>query len=173
MKKTYLQKGFTLIELLVVIAIIGILSSVVLASLSTARTKGTAAKVQSQLSSMRAQAELYYSTTGSNSYGSALPKTTCSTAAANLFGTGSNTMSTLLTDVISTVTAANTQCAIGNLVEATSPYSSSATSWAVSAQDPSTAGTYYCVDSSGTSKRAVAASAAASITVDATSARCS
>ena len=55
------NKGFTLIELLVVIAIIGILSSVVLASLSSARDKGKDAAVKSQLSSMKAQAELFYS----------------------------------------------------------------------------------------------------------------
>jgi prepilin-type N-terminal cleavage/methylation domain-containing protein len=55
------NKGFTLIELLVVIAIIGILASVVLASLSSARDKGKDAAVKSQLSSMRAQAEIFYS----------------------------------------------------------------------------------------------------------------
>ncbi len=54
------QKGFTLIELLVVIAIIGILSSVVLASLNSARNKGADAAVKSGLANARAQAELYY-----------------------------------------------------------------------------------------------------------------
>ncbi|MDQ5948897.1 MAG: type pilus assembly protein PilA [Patescibacteria group bacterium] len=55
-----LNKGFTLIELLVVIAIIGLLSSVVLASLNTARGKGANAAVKSNLNNMRAQAEVIY-----------------------------------------------------------------------------------------------------------------
>jgi prepilin-type N-terminal cleavage/methylation domain-containing protein len=52
------KKGFTLIELLVVIAIIGILAATVLASLSTARTKGRDASAIASMSQMRAQAEL-------------------------------------------------------------------------------------------------------------------
>jgi type IV pilus assembly protein PilA len=59
------KKGFTLIELLVVIAIIGILSSVVLASLNTARSKGADAAVKSNLNNIRAQAEIVYDNNGS------------------------------------------------------------------------------------------------------------
>ncbi len=55
-----LTKGFTLIELLVVIAIIGILSSIVLASLNSARDKGANAAVKADLNGIRSQAEIVY-----------------------------------------------------------------------------------------------------------------
>lgn len=56
--------GFTLIELLVVIAIIGILSSVVLASLNTARQKGRDTRRISDIKQLQLALELYYDVNG-------------------------------------------------------------------------------------------------------------
>ncbi len=53
-------RGFTLIELLVVIAIIGVLSSVVLVSVQTARAKSRDAKRIAEVGQIRKALELYY-----------------------------------------------------------------------------------------------------------------
>ncbi|MBC8464850.1 MAG: prepilin-type N-terminal cleavage/methylation domain-containing protein [Parcubacteria group bacterium] len=58
------RKGFTLIELLVVIAIIGLLSSVVLASLSSAREKSRDARRMNDLRQIQRAMEFYYDDNG-------------------------------------------------------------------------------------------------------------
>ena len=125
-------RGFTLIELLVVIAIIGILSSVVLASLNTARNRGADAAIKSNLANARAEAELYYDS-NSNSYGGGTSVTqnagVCATSGTNTIG-----------DNVAAATSAGSA--------AVSCYASN-TLWAASAQMKSNTAQYYCVDSAG------------------------
>ena len=64
-RRTSGEKGFTLIELLVVIAIIGILSSVILASLMSASLRGRDASVRSEVNQLRITLSQEYTDTGS------------------------------------------------------------------------------------------------------------
>lgn len=138
------SRGFTLIELLVVIAIIGILSAVVLASLSTARQKGQDAAVQANLKTIQTQAEMYYGGAGANSYGATLAAATCPTSGTTMFN-ADTTIKSAIASAESANGSANVQC----VATATS---GNAVNYAVLSQLPSSlSGTasYYCVDSTG------------------------
>jgi prepilin-type N-terminal cleavage/methylation domain-containing protein len=115
------RRGFTLIELLVVIAIIGILSSVVLASLNTARNRGADAAIRSNLNNARPQAELFYDS--GQTY-------------LNVCTTGTNNIAQFLTGATS-AGGASTQC------------EDTANGWAANSQLRTTGAGWYCTDSTG------------------------
>ena len=64
--------GFSLLELLIVITIIGLLTSIVLSSVSQSRARAYDSKIKQQLSSFRTAAEIYFSNQSPNGYGPAV-----------------------------------------------------------------------------------------------------
>jgi prepilin-type N-terminal cleavage/methylation domain-containing protein len=150
MFKQKLQRGFTLIELLVVIAIIGILAATVLAALGTARSSGSNASMQGSMSSMRAQAEIFYGG-NNNSY-------------TGVCGNGANGLAPLLTaarnnamgGTSGATSSVSTQASVWSATVGSNVTAchESSTAWAASAPTPNatTPGTYFCVDSTGASR---------------------
>ena len=67
------QKGFSMVELLIVITIIGVLSTIVLSSLSSSRAKAYDTKTKQQLSRFRTAAEIYFTNQTPTNYGPATP----------------------------------------------------------------------------------------------------
>lgn len=134
------QKGFTLIELLVVIAIIGILSSVVLASLNQARNKGADAAVKSNLAGTRTQAEIFYDNNTAN------PGTYTGLCADPTILAAINAAKSAAGDTDATVVAYATAQTSGNSVchEGGTP-----SSWAISVPLKTSGTTHYCVDGAG------------------------
>lgn len=69
----FVKKGFTLIELLVVISLIGILSTLVLANLNSARERSRDAQRKSDLRNIQTALRLYYNDVGGYPTNAQLP----------------------------------------------------------------------------------------------------
>ena len=144
------SRGFTLIELLVVVTIIGLLASVVLVSLGSARLKGVDATIKAQLHSAQEQDELY-ATSNTNNYSGVCA---ASQSSSGLGGSTSGILVAALSAVAGKGGAVNVTLATAGQWNNVSCHDT-ATSWMVEAPlSASTSGvpSLWCVDSNGSAK---------------------
>ncbi len=80
------KKGFTLIELLIVVAIIGLLSTLAVVSLGSARVKARDSKRLADLKQLQTALELYYTDQNAYPTGSSISLGTTSYACLNAAG---------------------------------------------------------------------------------------
>ncbi len=140
-------RGFTLIELLVVIAIIGILASIVLVSLNSARNKGRDARIISDVQQARTAIESGFNGSGypdinggkSNCNGGAAANLANSNYSQCVITTGpdNSVLSQLHTDATSQG---------GNVLYSVAANNAA---YSIRGQLVSSANSYFCIDSTG------------------------
>ena len=81
------NKGFTLIELLVVIAIIGILSGLIVVSMSGAQNAAKDSRIKATMDQLRATAEIFKIQQSTPTYGTISGGTACGSTGTPLTGT--------------------------------------------------------------------------------------
>jgi prepilin-type N-terminal cleavage/methylation domain-containing protein len=131
------SSGFTIIELLVVIAIIGILASIVLATLVSGRNKGSDATIKGDIAGTRTQAEGVFNLAVPNSYAALCGDTTIASQLRSAAALDGATIDNTLTDVGGT---SKITC------------HASAAAYAIQAPLVSNSNNSQCVDSQGDSK---------------------
>jgi prepilin-type N-terminal cleavage/methylation domain-containing protein len=135
MKRMNKKGGFTLIELLVVIAIIGILSSVVLVSLNSARNKGKDTRVISDVNQLRTAFESGYN-------GASYPD-----LGNNIIASTTGPQGTTTTQLI------NDAVAQGGVINVITD-GATATKYAIYGKLPSNPNAYFCISSDGSTAQA-------------------
>jgi prepilin-type N-terminal cleavage/methylation domain-containing protein len=146
--KKYTTRGFTLIELLVVIAIIGILSSVVLVSLNSARKKGTDTRVISDVEETRTGLESGYNGSGYPDLINGGAATCNGSANQNTTATFASCVNTSGPDYANLQQLNNDANAEGGALFI-SVNGNPGTAYAIRGQLTSNASTYFCIDSTG------------------------
>ena len=129
------KKAFTLIELLVVIAIIGILSGLIIVSMSGAQNAAKDVRVKAAMDQFRSSAEILNLTTGS--YGTTVALDACTVASGTILPSATADTTLLCNDLQSSSSGG----AGALMIAATS------TAWCIEKVLPS--GGAWCLDSGG------------------------